>query len=93
MENRRRKYKGASKELLLEELEKGESLENVEKYREKTFVEIVGKEQRVIEGEEALVEILRNLRYLFGRLLEDRARSVEKTEYHIDELRSRLVLE
>jgi hypothetical protein len=32
------------KELLFEELEaKGESLENVEKYREKTFVEICGE--------------------------------------------------
>lgn len=59
VEKRRKKYKGAPKELLLEELEeRGESLKNVEKYREKTFVKIVGKEERVIEGEEAPVEIL-----------------------------------
>jgi hypothetical protein len=58
VEKRRKKYKGAPKELLLEELEeRGESLKNVEKYRERTFVKIVGKEER-------MVEIFRNPRYL-----------------------------
>jgi len=86
VEKRRKKYKGAPKELLLEELEeRGESLKNVEKYRKKAFVKIVGKEERVIVGEEAPAGIFRP-RYLFGRLPEDRARSFEKTEYHFDEI-------
>jgi hypothetical protein len=60
---RRMGYKGAPRELLLEELkESGETLKDIEKHREKTFVKI----------EEPPLEIFSNPRYLFGRLPEDR---------------------
>jgi hypothetical protein len=39
-------YKGAPRELLLEELkESGETLKDMEKYREKIFVKIVGRKR------------------------------------------------
>lgn len=81
VEKRWKKYK----ELLLEELEeRGESLKNVEKYREKTFVTIVGKEERVIEARKLRWNFLGVQDIYFGRLPEDRARSFEKTKYHFD---------
>jgi hypothetical protein len=65
LEKFRKKYKGGPRELVFEEVEeKGQSLKDVERYLDKIFDKIEGKEEDIVEGEEAPAENVRIPKYL-----------------------------
>ncbi len=65
LEKFRKKYKGGPRDLVLEALEnKSKSLRDVEKYLEKTFDTIEGKEEKIVEGEDPAPDHVRIPRYL-----------------------------